>query len=85
MGELSIIEYVGSVGGVAGVLAVLVALFCKHLIGQMRDDRKFMEDRMTGLISNYSQICRDNNDATVKHSQIQTELITWLKARNGHN
>ena len=85
MSEMSIIEYIGSVGGVAGVLAVLVALFCKHLVGQMREDRKFMEDRMASTIKDYNQICRDNNEAMAKHTQIQTELITWLKARNGHN
>jgi len=81
--ELSLIQYVGSTGGVVGVLAVLMFYLMKYLIRQMRDDRKFMEDRLTGIINDYNNVCRGNQDALVRHTQVQTELITWLKAKNG--
>ena len=81
---MGLIEYVGSIGGTAGVLAVLMFLLMKYLIRQMRDDRKFMEDRLTGVIKDYNDVCRANQDALVKHTQIQTELIVWLKAKNGN-
>ena len=81
--ELSIVQYVGSIGGVAGVLAVLMFYLMRHLINQMRDDRMFMEDRLTGVIKDYNDVCRSNQDALIRHTQVQTELITWLKAKNG--
>ena len=80
---MGILEYIGSIGGIAGVLAVLMFSLMKHLIGQMRDDRKFMEDRLTGVIKDYNEVCRANQEALVKHTQILTELITWLRAKNG--
>ena len=80
---MEMLEYIGSIGGIAGVLAILMFSLMKHLIGQMRDDRKFMEDRLTGVIRDYNEVCRANQEALVKHTQILTELITWLRAKNG--
>lgn len=80
---MTLIEYAGSLGGIAGVLAVLMFTLMKYLIRQMREDRKFMEDRLTTVIKDYNDTCRANQDALVKHTQIQTELIVWLKAKNG--
>jgi len=79
---MEMLEYIGSIGGIAGVLAVLMFSLMKHLIGQMRDDRKFMEDRLTGVIKDYNEVCRANQEALVKHTQILTELITWLRTNN---
>lgn len=81
--ELSIIQYMGSVGGVTGILAIVVFFMYKQMVNQMREDRKFMEDRLTGIINDYNNVCRGNQDALVKHTQVQSELITWLKAKNG--
>jgi len=75
---MSIIEYIGSIGGVAGVLAVIMFLAYRHLVNQMRQDRMFMEDRLTGFITNY-------NDAVKENTKVLSELFTWLKAKNGHN
>lgn len=73
---MSILEYIGSIGGVAGVLAFLIFMAYRYLVHQMREDRKFMEDRLTHIIDNYNEITSEN-------TKIQTELITWLKAKNG--
>ena len=82
---MSILEYIGSIGGIAGVLAFLIFMAYKYLVSQMREDRKYMEDRLTGIIGDYNFVCRGNQDALIKHAQIQTELIVWLKARNGEH
>jgi len=74
---MSIIEYIGSIGGIAGVLAVLMFLAYRHLVNQMRSDRTFMEDRLTGVIDNY-------NESTKENTKVLAELFTWLKAKNGH-
>jgi len=75
---MGIIEYIGSIGGVAGVLTVIMFLAYRHLVNQMRQDRMFMEDRLTGFITNY-------NDAVEENTKVLSELFTWLKAKNGHN
>ena len=73
---MDFIQYIGSIGGIGGVLAVLMWLMVRHLVSQMREDRKFMEDRLTDIINNYNKTISDSTRAT-------TELITWLKAKNG--
>ncbi len=73
---MSILEYIGSIGGVGGVLAFLIFLANRHLVHQMREDRKYMEDRLTQIIDSY-------NEATVNNTRVSSELITWLKAKNG--
>jgi len=73
---MDVFQYVGSIGGIGGVLALLLWLMVKYLIAQMREDRKFMEDRLTDIINNYNKTISDSTRAT-------TELITWLKTKNG--
>jgi hypothetical protein len=73
---MTVIEYIGSIGGIAGVLAFLLYLLVRHLISQMREDRKFMEDRLTKIIEADQQ-------SREKHTIVLTELTTWLKAKNG--
>ena len=82
---MSIIEYIGSIGGVAGILAVLMFFAYRHLVNQMRDDRKFMEDRLTEVIKDYNDAQKVGQEVQLKNTQVLTELITWLKAKNGHN
>jgi len=83
VGNLSLLEYVGGLGGIAGVLAILIFFAYRYLVGQMREDRRFMEDRLTGIIKDYNDVCRAHQDAVIKNAQVMTELITWLKMRNG--
>ena len=80
---MTIIEYVGSIGGIAGILALLIFMAYRYTVSQMREDRKFMEDRLTHLINENYQIRERSTDAPVKHAQVLPELITWLKAKNG--
>jgi len=81
---MSIIEYIGSIGGIAGVLAVLMFVAYRYLVNQMREDRKFMEDRLTQVISDYNDAQKAGQEVQLKNTQVLTELITWLKAKNGH-
>jgi len=78
---MSIIEYIGSIGGIAGILAVIIFLIYrqdrKSSEDRQREDRKFMEDRLTELIGDYNKAFKEN-------TQILSELYTWLKAKNGH-
>ena len=73
---MTIIEYIGSIGGIAGVLAFLIFLAYRHLVNQMREDRKFMEDRLTKIIE-AEQSSRERNTIAL------TELVSWLKKENG--
>ena len=85
---MSIIEYIGSIGGIAGVLAFIMFIV-------YREDRKSSEKNLTDLVKTgaiqqaemvkaYNTTCQQHTEAMVKNTQIQTELIVWLKARNGH-
>ena len=67
---MDLFQYIGSIGGIAGVLAFAIFLI-------YRQDRKASEDRLTGIIKEY-------NDAAHAHTSALTELITWLKAKNGN-
>lgn len=69
---MDITQLLVGTGGIAGILAV----FIFYLVRQMRTDRKFMEDRLTKIIE-------ADQESREKHTTVLTELITWLKARNG--
>lgn len=73
---MDLLQIFGSIGGIIGVLAFLICLAYKHLVSQMREDRKFMEDRLSKIIDAYNSITNEN-------TKILTELITWLRAKNG--
>lgn len=73
---MSLIEYVGSIGGIAGVLAFLIFMAYRYQVGQMRVDRKYMEDRLTKIIGAY-------NKTTSKNTKVQSELVTLIKRLNG--
>jgi len=73
---VDLLQYIGSVGGIAGVLAFLIFMAYRYLVHQMREDRKYMEDRLTKIIDAYNEAASDN-------TRVLTELITWLRAKNG--
>ncbi len=66
---MTIIEYIGSIGGIGGVFGLIMFLVYRQTVRQIREDRKFMEDRLTNIIREYNDVCH--------------ELIVWLKAKNG--
>jgi len=69
--------------GIAGVLAVALFFFLRHLVGQMRQDRMFMEDRMATLIEHYHQDSAQGRDISQQLAESVRGLKTWLEARNG--
>ena len=71
--------------GIAALFAICMFLVYRRLVSQMRDDRKYMEDRLTGVITNYHEDSKEQAESKMKNTQVLTELITWLKARNGHH
>ena len=73
---MDLLQYIGSIGGIGAVLAYVFFLAYKRVSQQMREDRKYAEDRLTGLLKAY-------NNSIRKHTKVLTELITWLKAKNG--
>ena len=83
MANMGFIEYVGSIGGIAGVLAVLMFWALKNLIVQLRIDREYSEARLTKLIEQYDETIEKRSHAVIGNTQVLSELITWLKAKNG--
>ena len=93
---MDVLEYIGSLGGIAGVMAFLMFLVYRQdrkasegnlaqIINQMQIKQAESETRQTEIIRAYNDTCRQHTDAMVKNTQIQTELIVWLKAKNGHS
>ena len=78
MTETAFIDII-TAGGPSTVLAILAFVILQmHKKGEdmARQDRVFMEDRMTNLLEQ-DQTTRE------EHTRVLTELITWLKAKNG--
>lgn len=73
---MTILEYIGSIGGVGGVLAFLIFMAYRYLVRQMRDDRKYWEERLAKILDRY-------DETATKNTAVLTELIVWLKAKNG--
>lgn len=77
--ELSFIEAIASLG-VGCVLAVIIFVMYRkdrcRSEKQLREDRMFMEDRLTKIID-------ADQESRQKHTQVLTELITYLKLKNG--
>jgi len=73
---IDFLQWIGAVGGVGAVFAVIMFFVYRQSIKQMREDRKFIEDRMATLAGDYNRTTSDN-------TKVLWELITWLKAKNG--
>ena len=73
-------QLAASVGGIGGLVAVIILFLYRHdrkeSLQQMRDDRKFMEDRLDKVITAY-------NETTSNNIKILTELYTYLRLKNG--
>lgn len=81
---MTYLEFLACVGGISGILATMMSLAYRYIDRQIRSDRERMENKLTSVIKDYNSACRDNKRALIKHTKIQTELITWLKAKNGN-
>jgi len=74
---IDFLSWIGAVGGVGAVFAVIMFFVYRQTIKQQREDRKYMEDRLTKVIDDYNRTSSDN-------TKVLWELITWLKAKNGN-
>jgi len=84
------IEFLQSVGAAWGIGAVFAILLffvlmkvMKHYTSQIREDRKFMEDRMVKLTDDYNERQQETNKSRDDNTRILSELYTYLKAKNG--
>ena len=86
---MELLQYIGSIGGITGVLAFLMFLI-------YRADHKSSEANLTELVKAqalqqaefvkaYNETCKEHTSAMVNQTKVQTELITWLQRKNGHN
>lgn len=73
---IDFLQWIGAMGGVGAVFALLLFLVYRQTTKQMREDRKYMEDRLSHVIDDYNRTSSDN-------TKVLWELITWLKAKNG--
>lgn len=77
--DIEVLKVIGSLG-VGAVLAVIIFMMYrkdrKASEEQLRQDRKFMEDRMDKIINRDQDTREANTKATA-------ELTTWLQRQNG--
>ena len=78
------LDFIAKVGGVGGVMALLMFLSYRYLVQQVVRDRQHSEERLTGVLKDYNEVCRMQATATVDSTKVQAELFTWLREHNGH-
>ena len=77
MEELNLIQWLGGIGGIGAVFGFLMYLTLRETTKTMRQDRKYMEDRLSKVIEDY-------NTTTKENTKILFELFTYLKMKNGN-
>ena len=77
MESISFVQWIGSIGGVGAVFGLLMFFLLRDTSRTARQDRKYMEDRMSGILNDY-------NKATLENTKILYELFTYLKMKNGN-
>jgi hypothetical protein len=80
---IDFLQWIAGVGGIGAVFAVLLFFVYRQTNKQMREDRKFAEDRLTTVISDYNKACKEQADAARENAVVLRELIIWLRAKNG--
>lgn len=73
---IDFLQWIGAIGGVGAVFAVLMFFVLLKIMKVMREDRKYAEDRMSSILSDY-------NKATQESTKVLSELYTYLKMKNG--
>lgn len=71
--------------GLGAVFAGVMFIVYRETVKQMRDDRKYMQDCMKDMVDRYDETLKENTKATIDNTKIQSELLIWLQARNGHH
>lgn len=84
---MDILELVAQVGGIGAIFAVIMfGIYRRDKEAsekRAREDRKFMEDRLTTVLGNYRDDCERHSEAFGKMRESLIELTTWLKRKNG--
>ena len=80
---IDFMQWIGTIGGIGGVFAVLLFFVYRQTTKQMREDRKYAEDRLTNLIKENFQIRERDIQSTNENTKVLTELFTWLRIKNG--
>jgi len=73
--SIGFLQWIAGVGGIGAVFAVLLFLVYRQTNKQMREDRRFTEDRMTGILADY-------NKATNENTKALAELVILLRTLN---
>lgn len=77
---IDLLQIVASLGGVGAVFGVIVFFLYRYdrkgSENRLREDRKFMEDRLT-------KILEDEQESREENTKVLTELTILLKAMNG--
>jgi hypothetical protein len=81
--DMSFLQYIGSIGGIGAIFAVLFFIVYWITTKQSRQDRIFMEDRLTIVLKSYETSCDKTDKIISEHTKVLTELYMWLKAKNG--
>ncbi len=74
---------VGAILRLGAVFAILLFVILMKVFRMMREDRKFMEDRLSSVLNDYNAAIHQNTEAQKHNAEVNSELYTWLKARNG--
>lgn len=70
--------------GIGAVFACVMFFVYRETIKQMRQDRKYMEDCMREMTDRYDETIREYTRATIENTKVSSELLTYLKAKNGN-
>lgn len=79
----SLLQYLLEFGLGAVFAGVMFAVY-RNTIKQMREDRKYMEDRLTEVINDYNEACSSTRSTLLENTKILSELYAWLQGKNGH-
>ena len=96
--DYELLKMVASLGGIGGVFGMVIFFIYrqdkKETIKQIREDRIYMEDRLTQLmramedrytlhIGTYNTLVEERTKAVIANTAVTSELITYLKTKNG--
>jgi len=78
---IEFLQSAGAIWGFGAVFAVLMFFILmrimKYYTSQMREDRKYMEDRLSGILAAY-------DNSTKENTQVLSQLFQYLKGKNGN-
>ena len=73
---MEFMQWIAGVGGIGAVFGIIMVYILLRVLKIMREDRKYWEERLSKVVDKY-------DETTSKNTTVLTELIIWLKAKNG--